>query len=102
MLLNIETQAVGETLKVTLSGEFDMGSVAAFRAALEDEAQAWTRAELDMQDVIFMDSSGLQELLRINNRAREEGREVILARPSVPVVRLLELTGLETHFTITD
>jgi anti-sigma B factor antagonist len=102
MLLNIHTEVDGDTLEVTLSGEFDMGSVAAFRAALEKTPEPWKRAVIEMSDVVFMDSSGLQELLRVNNRAREQDREVVLARPSVPVVRLLELTGLETHFATTD
>jgi anti-sigma B factor antagonist len=102
MLLNIDTHAEGNTLKVTLAGEFDMGSVADFRRAIEEEAEPWTRAVLDMHDVVFMDSSGLQELLRLNNRARERGHEVALVRVSVPVRRLLELTGLESHFTIAD
>jgi anti-sigma B factor antagonist len=100
MLLNIHTEADADTLEVTLSGEFDMGSVSTFRSAVENEPVQWRRAVIDMHDVVFMDSSGLQELLRLNNRAREQEREVILARPSVPVLRLLELTGLATHFTI--
>jgi anti-anti-sigma factor len=102
MLLNIDTEADGDTLKVRLVGEFDMGSVSAFRTAVNEEAEPWTRAEIDMNDVVFMDSSGLQELLRLSNRARERGHEVVLVSPSVPVVRLLELTGLATHFTIAD
>ena len=55
---------------------------------------------IDVSDVAFMDSSGLQELVRLDNRARERGLEVVLARPSVPVMRLLELTGLEQHFKL--
>ena len=100
--MNIDTEAEGNTLKVTLSGEFDMGSVVDFRSAVEETAEPWTRALLDMHDVVFMDSSGLQELLRLNNRARERGHEVVLMRVSVPVRRLLELTGLESHFTIAE
>jgi anti-sigma B factor antagonist len=102
MLLSIDTERDGDTLAVTLSGEFDMGSVEAFRSALEETPEPWKRAVIDMNDLVFMDSSGLQELLRLNNRAREQDREVVLVRPSLPVVRLLELTGLATHFTITD
>ena len=102
MLLKIDTVAAGDTLHVTLAGEFDMGSVPTFRKAVEDEPEPWERAEIDMQDVVFMDSSGLQELLRLNNRARERDLEVVIRRPSVPVMRLLELTGLESHFTIRD
>jgi anti-anti-sigma factor len=49
-----------------------------------------------------MDSSGLQELVRLNNRAHEKNLEVVLVTPSAPVLRLLELTGLQPHFTIRD
>jgi len=49
-----------------------------------------------------MDSSGLQELVRLNNRAHERGFELVLTTPSPPVMRLLELTGLQSHFTIRD
>jgi anti-sigma B factor antagonist len=102
MLLKIDTEAEGDTLHVTLSGEFDMGAVAVFRTAVEEVPEPWRRAAIDMSDVVFMDSSGLQELLRFSNRARERGLDVVLVRPSVPVMRLLELTGLESHFAIRD
>ena len=102
MLLKIDTTREGDTLNLTLSGEFDMGAIRAFRAAVEDEANPWRRVVIDMSDLTFMDSSGLQELVRLDNRARERGLEVIVAKPSVPVTRLLELTGLEKHFNIRD
>ena len=100
MLLKIDTQIDGDTLQVALAGEFDMGAVGAFRTEVEDAPSSWRRVEIDMNDVVFMDSSGLQELLRFNNRARERELEVVIVRPSVAVTRLFELTGLETHFTI--
>ena len=102
MLLKIETAAEGDTLHVTLSGEFDMDGVSGFRKAVEDEPAPWQRAEIEMSDVVFMDSSGLQELVRLNNRARERGLDVVILRPSVPVTRLLELTGLDSQFTTRD
>jgi len=102
MLLKIDTEAEGSTLNVTLSGEFDMGGVAAFRAAVEDPPEPWKRVAIAMHDVVFMDSSGLQELLRLHNRARVRDLEVVLVRPSVPVMTLLELTGLESHFSIRE
>jgi anti-anti-sigma factor len=49
-----------------------------------------------------MDSSGLQELLRFQQRIREMGRELVLSRPSVAVLRLLELTGVDSHFTVRE
>ena len=102
MLLKIDTETEGDTLLVTLSGEFDMSSVGTFRKTVEESAEPWRTVVLDMSDLAFMDSSGLQELVRLENRARERALEVVVARPSVPVMRLLELTGLEGHFTFRD
>ena len=102
MLLKIDTQVEGNTLTVKLAGEFDMGSVGNFREAVEGASEPWVRAEINLRDVVFMDSSGLQELVRLNNRAHERNLEVVLASPSAPVMRLLELTGLQSHFTIRD
>ena len=102
MLLRIDTKVEGDTLTVKLAGEFDMGSIGEFRAAVESADEPWRRAEIDLRDVVFMDSSGLQELVRLNNRAHERNLEVVLATPSAPVMRLLELTGLQSHFTIRE
>jgi anti-anti-sigma factor len=100
MLLRIETEMDVSTLRVTLAGEFDGASVEAFRAAVQQTALPWECAAIDMRDVVFMDSSGLHELVRLNNRARQLGLEVTLVRPSPPVMRLLELTGLEADFAV--
>jgi anti-sigma B factor antagonist len=102
MLLRIDTKVEGDTLTVMLAGEFDMGSIGDFREAVEGAGEPWKRAEIDLRDVVFMDSSGLQELVRLNNRARERNLEIALVTPSTPVLRLLELTGLRSHFTIRD
>jgi anti-sigma B factor antagonist len=102
MLLRIDTNVEGDTLSVQLAGEFDMGSIGDFREAVEGASEPWQRAEIDLRDVVFMDSSGLQELVRLNNRAHERNLEVVLTTPSAPVMRLLELTGLQSHFTIRD
>jgi anti-anti-sigma factor len=102
MLLKIDTKPEGDTLAVKLSGEFDMGSVAAFRTAVEEAPEPWKSATIDLRDVVFMDSSGLQELVRLNNRAHEKNLELVLVTPSAPVLRLLELTGLQPHFAIRD
>jgi anti-anti-sigma factor len=102
MLLRIDTKVDGDTLAVALAGEFDMGSIGEFRAAMESASESWQRATIDLRDVVFMDSSGLQELVRLNNRAHERNLELVLVTPSEPVMRLLELTGLRSHFTIRD
>ena len=102
MLLRIHSEMEGSTLRVTLAGEFDASSVNAFREAVAQTEPPWDGVAIDMQDVAFMDSSGLGELVRLNKRAREQQVELTLVRPSPPVRGLLELTGLETVFVVHD
>ena len=102
MQLKINTESEGDTLRLILAGEFDLGQVPKFRAALDAAEVDWRRLEVDLSDVVFMDSSGLGMLVRVNNRARESGQEVVLLRPSHPVASLLELTGLDSHFVVRE
>jgi len=102
MLLKIDTRVERDTLRVTLAGEFDLSSINAFRDAVEGEETPWKHAEIDLSDVVFMDSSGLQALVALNNRAQERGFDVTLVRTSEPVARLLELTGLTSQFAQGD
>jgi anti-anti-sigma factor len=102
MLLKIDTHERGDTLRLTLSGEFDVASVEHFRHAVATDGEPWRRVEIDLSDVAFMDSAGLQVLVSLNETALEDGREVALVRPSHPVMRLLEMTGLEARFAVRD
>ena len=101
-ILKIHTEIDGDTLRVTLSGEFDVDGLEAFRAALREAPEEWSCVAIDLSEVEFMDSSGLGALVHLSLRGREVGFDVTLVRPSLPVMRLLELTGLETHFAVRD
>ena len=102
MLLKIDTEADGDTLRVRLAGEFDLTAIDDFRRQVENASIDWRHAEVDLRDVVFMDSSGLQALVSLNNRARERGRVITLVSVSEPVARLLALTGLDGQFTVRD
>ena len=102
MLLKIDKKIDGDTLRVKLAGEFDLTAIGEFRKAVETAETAWQHAEIDLRDVVFMDSSGLQALVSLNNRARERGLDVTLLRPSEPVTRLLALTGLDSQFAVRE
>ncbi|MFC6600301.1 STAS domain-containing protein [Kitasatospora paranensis] len=55
---------------------------------------------VDLSAVTFMDSSGLNTLLRARMAAVRQGTIVHLARPSHPVVRVLRITGTDRLFDI--
>ena len=82
---------------VTVRGEIDMDNAGELVDAIERAAGI---AVLDLSGVTFIDSTGLQGLLRAQKEARQRGDDLILRHPSNAVRRLLELTGLSDGFTV--
>lgn len=82
-------------------GEIDLAAADDFRDELRRLiAQATSPMLVDLSAVAFMDSSGIDALANARRRAVDEGVELILVEPSPPVRRVLELTGLWTHFEV--
>ena len=57
---------------------------------------------LDLDDVDFIDSSGLRTLLTATRRARERGTVVRLRNVGTTVRRMLEITGTADQFEIEE
>jgi anti-sigma B factor antagonist len=92
--------APGGMVVLTLEGEFDLAAVPAVRAQFEAAAgQAARGVVVDMEQVTFVDSSALRELLRADAALRAGGGALLLAAIPATVVRLLELT--RTHDVLT-
>jgi anti-anti-sigma factor len=49
---------------------------------------------LDLEELSFMDSTGLRAVLMSREHCERHGCELYLARPQPTVLRLLELTGV--------
>jgi len=90
-------------ITLTLSGELDLLSSPALGRAIEDLARLDVELILvDLREVVFMDSTGLHTVLRIQQAAHEAGRRFALIRGPDPVQRLFDLTGLAETLTIVD
>src|SRR4051794_37416230 len=84
---------------VVLSGELDMETSQLLRDAMLRAEDADGRGvTLDMQDVSFIDSSGLRVLVAFYRH----NRRMTILKPSVPVRRVLELSGTIDLFDIVD
>ncbi len=57
---------------------------------------------VDMSGVEFCDSTGMNVLLAAQRRAQEGGGDIQLAGPRPAVRKVLQVTGLETVFTVLD
>ena len=76
---------------VMLRGDLDMDTVDVLSSKLE---QIEGTIVLDLEGVTFLDSTGLQSLVRAREAAGQRGEELILRRPSNAVQRVLDLTNM--------
>ncbi|MFF5505031.1 STAS domain-containing protein [Streptomyces roseolus] len=83
------------TAVLTVGGELDMETAAGLEDRLSEQfGQGRRRLVLDLSALDFMDSSGLNVLIRAVNEVRESGGDLYLAAPTPPVRRILEITGV--------
>ena len=93
----------GDRATVFLRGELDMSGVDRAREAIEQaESDGGTLLVLDLSELDFIDSTGLEVMLRAARRAHDEGRRLIVRRPSRYVRRLLEMTAIDQSLDIVE
>jgi anti-sigma B factor antagonist len=83
---------------ISLAGELDLASVGVAREGIEECLAARpSQVTFDLQELTFMDSSGIALLVQISN----EVEKVSLVNVTPIVWRVLEATGLLGHFGLT-
>ena len=90
----------GGRVVVTVAGDVDLAVHTRFEAAVGQSWDGSTDLVIDCSGVTFMDSMGLRVLVRAMQRAEAANRVVALAAPSQPVLRVLELAGVDGLFTM--
>ncbi|MFF0750643.1 STAS domain-containing protein [Streptomyces sp. NPDC004267] len=85
------------TAVLTVAGELDMETADRLQELLTEQfGQGRRRLVLDLSALDFMDSSGLNVLIKAVNKARESDGDLYLAAPTPAVRRILEITGVTT------
>src|SRR4051794_9636964 len=86
---------------LALHGEFDVSAVEPFEAALQETLLATCGAFLlDLSDLEFMDSSGVNAVLRTQALLGREERSLAVICPPSPPRRVLEVVGVSDVLTI--
>ncbi|TMR15665.1 STAS domain-containing protein [Nonomuraea turkmeniaca] len=82
---------------VRVRGAIDLTTAALLGSMLENirHPGGGCRVEVDLDQVSFMDCSGLSELLRAKQHLWRQGRSIKLVNCSPQVDRLLEMAGLD-------
>jgi anti-sigma B factor antagonist len=93
----------GDRVTVALRGELDMSGTDRLQAAIDQaEDPPSGLLVLDLSRLDFIDSTGLEVLLRAARRAHDSGGRLIVARPSRYVRRLLEMTAIDQSLDVVE
>lgn len=100
--LDVEVQTQAGQMLFVLHGELDLGN----ESQLHDVAMAQlaahepTTLRLDLADISFLDSSGINALLDIRKYASERGIDMEIVAVSHRVARILTIVGLAEAFGV--
>jgi anti-sigma B factor antagonist len=85
----------GNPTTVVLKGELDMATAPELSHALEEVAATGQHAvTLDLSELEFMDSQGINVLLHARETLQSRGGRLTIGSPRPLVARVLETTGL--------
>ncbi len=84
--------------RLNVSGELDLADAGRFYGDVVQYAggapQSPSEIDLDLSELTFVDSSGLQAIVSVHDDLTSSGRVVHILRPSYAVRRVFEITGL--------
>ncbi len=94
--MSMETVEQGSVNVVQLTGRLDAALAPEVRRQVEEMIQnGRNRFLFDLEDVSFVDSSGLAVFVNALQNARAAGGDVALLKPQPPVQSILQLTRLQ-------
>jgi anti-sigma B factor antagonist len=101
--LRVDARSEQDRIVLHLTGELDLASSPIFERALEDPAlAAASLVVLDLDDLKFVDSTGLRIILLAHESARGRGQEFAITPGSPQVQRLLSITSVAEHMHVID
>ncbi len=99
--LQIEVRYEKDRAVVSLRGELDLASAPLLQSEIQSSQIVSAAAlVLDLQELTFIDSTGLRVLLGAHKSSTERGQEFAVTRGSPQVQRLLSITGVGEHLRI--
>ncbi|MBD0281557.1 MAG: STAS domain-containing protein [Thermoleophilaceae bacterium] len=102
-ILDVQSEDRNGLVHVALRGELDLSSVGKVQEELRRvEASSPRVVVLDLSKLTFLDSTGLRCLVTADERARDEGRRVVIVRGPEAVQRVFSITRLDDRLEMVD
>ena len=103
MKLTVSTSERDDVVVVTVSGEVDVYTAAQLRAVLDEEIGAGNaRLVVDLDEVSFLDSTGLGVLVGRLKLVRNHSGWLRIVCRNDRILRVFRITGLDKVFGIHD
>jgi anti-sigma B factor antagonist len=102
-ILDVMSEDRDGLVRVALVGELDLSTVAKVQEELRRvEASAPATMVVDLSKLTFLDSTGLRCIVTADERARAEGRRIVIVRGPDAVQRVFAITRLEERLEMVD
>ena len=102
-ILEVTTAERDGFVHVSLLGELDLSTVGKVQEELRRvERSSPPTVVIDLSRVTFLDSTGLRCIVTADERARDEGRRLVIVRGPDPVQRVFSITRLEERLEMVD
>lgn len=103
-LADIQLTSRDGVLIVRVTGEIDMSNAGELRTAITDATpNDALGVVLDLSDVVYMDSAGIQLLYRLGENLRNRGQTLrIVVPPHSPTADALRLAGIKRHVDVVE
>jgi anti-sigma B factor antagonist len=103
MALEISKEAGDNAFVIAVQGEVDLYSSPDLRKAIQEgQDHASGTLAVDLAEVAYMDSSGVATLVEGLRAMNKKKSDFVVLRPSPPVLKVLQLSRLDTVFDIRD
>jgi anti-sigma B factor antagonist len=101
-LFEVSEAREGDRIVLAVSGEIDMATADQLRDALLRAAESRIDVWVDLSEVEFMDSTGLNALVIAHRAMGDDGRRLYVICPDGPAHRALEVSGLHEVLHVSD
>jgi anti-sigma B factor antagonist len=102
-ILDVMSEDRNGLVHVALVGELDLSTVAKVQEELRRvEASSPAMLVVDLSKLTFLDSTGLRCIVTADERARAEGRRIVIVRGPDAVQRVFAITRLEERLEMVD
>jgi anti-sigma B factor antagonist len=92
----------GNIVRVSVGGDLDLATAPRLDGALREIESTSSTVILDLSGLTFIDSSGINLLVRHAERARSNGFALSIVPPNATVARVLDITGVDQHLPLAE